>query len=156
MFRQNLSGYAYPVFLSILAVGVFAATLPFVLQLGKLEKQQKIQLESNPAYAKNLAIYRKYEQFSKVKGKVIIICLLLSIIVGFMLAVLFPDAAWSVFSVILIFAGAFLNNKFVAELRKEVRPIEDEIERERRLSQESVPANQVTNSDREEYDNGAE
>ena len=43
VFGQNLSGYAYPVFLTILAVGVFAATLPFILQLGKLEKQQKIQ-----------------------------------------------------------------------------------------------------------------
>ena len=73
-----------------------------------------------------------------------------------MLAVLFPDAAWSVFAVILIFAGAFLNNKFVAELRKEVRPIEDEIERERRLAQESAPANQGTIDADEEGGNGAE
>ena len=156
VFGQNLSGYAYPVFLTILAVGVFAATLPCVLQLVRLEKQQKIQLESNPAYAKNLAIYRKYEQFFKVKGKVMIICLLLSVIVGYVLAALFPDAAWSVFAVILIFAGAFINNKFVTDLRKEVRPIEDEIERERRLAQESAPANQGTIDADEEGGNGAE
>ena len=53
-------------------------------------------------------------------------------------------------------AGAFLNNKFVADLRKEVRPIEDEIERERRLAQESAPANQGTIDADEEGGNGAE
>ena len=132
VFDWQLQGYAYPVFMTILFAGVLVGTLPYKRQINALEKRQKLELETCPEFEKNLAIYRKYEAFSKVKGKVLDIFYLSALILSYVLAAIFPNKLWSVLPVaILLLIGLALNFKFVTDLRKEVRCIEEEIDRER-------------------------
>lgn len=127
IYGEYLVGYAFPTFLAILFVGVMLSVLPVVVKSGKLEKRQRAEIENNPAYEKNTRIYKLYDEHTKIKGKIIIVSLLAAIAVGFALAVAFPRAAWSLASVFIAFIGVALNNKFVADLRKKVRVIEEEI-----------------------------
>ena len=111
-------------------VCAFVVSLPYNKKLKELEEQQKAELEGNPAFAKNLWIFRKYKQFEKEKMRIVYALYILSVAVGYVLAALFPASAWSLCSATLLFLGNALNVKFVTELRKEVRPAEDEIDRE--------------------------
>ena len=95
-----------------------------------MEEQQKAELEENPAFAKNLWIFRKYKQYEKEKMRIVYALYILSVAVGYVLAALFPASAWWLCSATLLLLGKALNVKFVTELRKEVRPAEEEIDRE--------------------------
>ena len=67
-----------------------------------------------------------------MKGKVLDIFYLSALILSYVLAAIFPNKLWSVLPVaILLLIGLALNFKFVTDLRKEVRCIEEEIDRER-------------------------
>ena len=129
VFEFNLEGYAMPVLMTIILLAVYLSVLPTALKIEKLEKAQKAQLESNPAYAKNLEIYKKYEEFSRFKGKIYIIILAATVVIGYVLAVLFPDELWSYLTIIPLLAGLFVHTKLYTGLRKQVKPLEDEIDR---------------------------
>ncbi|HIR39875.1 MAG TPA: hypothetical protein IAB90_05785 [Candidatus Coproplasma stercoripullorum] len=93
-----------------------------------IEKRQKAELETNPAYARNLEWYKLYENFSKFKGKVYIIFIAAGIVLGWVLAALFPSSVWSLFMLAPIIAGLLINNALVKDLRKNAIPIEREID----------------------------
>lgn len=131
VFGTKLSGFAVPVFIAIVAVCTVAAATPFVVKTDAVEKEQKKLLESTPEFELNLAVYRKYESFSKVKGKTLLFATAISLATGFALAALFPDSLWSAASVLVLVAGLILNNYFVKGLREEVIPLEREIDEKR-------------------------
>lgn len=122
------SGYGVPFFVTLVFVAVFCTVLPSAVQLDRLEKLQKKELDENPEYALNRKIYAEYEAHSKIKGKVLPIAYGLSIIAGFAIAAALPDRLWSLCSVIPLIVGLYLNTRFVAQLRKKVIPIEREID----------------------------
>lgn len=124
----SIGGYAYPVALGLLFASVFLWTFPFTRRMSALEKQQRAAMENDPAFEKNREIYRRYEKYAKGRGKAIYVFLLLSFVVGLVLAICFPDSLVSSVSVLFVFAGLFLNNKFMADLRKSVIPLEEEID----------------------------
>ena len=128
VFGRDLSGYAVPVSIAMISASVMAASLPFGVKINAVEREQKILLESTPEYELNLAVYRKYESFSKFKGKTLIFASVVALASGFALAALFPDKLWSFASVLAIIVGLLLNNRFVKTLRKEVIPLEREID----------------------------
>lgn len=128
VFGRELSGYAVPVSIAMISASVMAASLPFGVKINAVEREQKILLESTPEYELNLAVYRKYESFSKFKGKTLIFASVVALASGFALAALFPDKLWSFASVLAIIVGLLLNNRFVKTLRKEVIPLEREID----------------------------
>lgn len=130
IFDVTLWGFAEPFLVTLMFVCAFVVSLPYNKKLKELEEQQKAELEENPAFAKNLWIFRKYKRFEKEKMRIVYALYILSVAVGYVLAALFPASAWSLCSATLLFLGNALNVKFVTELRKEVRPAEDEIDRE--------------------------
>ena len=140
VFGRSIVGFAFPVFMAILTVGVAAASIPYARRLNALDKAQKAGLESDPAYAKNLFIYRKYEAFSRRQGRILPGSLLVSLLVSFVLAALFPQQPWSLLSVVLLIAGLLLNGRFVSALRKAVIPVEAEIDRERETAAAALQA----------------
>lgn len=124
----RISGYAYPAALGFLFAEVLFWTFPFARRMNKLEKRQRAAMENDPAFANNTEIYRRYEKHAKGKGRVLYVCLLLSFAVGLMLAICFPDSLVSAAAVLFVPVGLFLNNKFVADLRKSVIPLEEAID----------------------------
>ena len=130
IFGVSLWGFAEPFLVTLMFVCAFVVSLPYNKKLKELEEQQKAELEENPAFAKNLWIFRKYKQYEKEKMRIVYALYILSVAVGYVLAALFPASAWSLCSATLLFLGNALNVKFVTELRKEVRPAEEEIDRE--------------------------
>lgn len=129
VFDWKLEGFAFPVFMTITFVGTFVVILPYSVRQMTLEKRQKEELETYPVYEKNLALYRKYEAFSKGKGRILYIFIFTAFVLAFALAIAFPDKLWSLFSVVPLFLGIALNSKLISDLRKEALPIEEEIDR---------------------------
>ena len=128
VFGSGLSGYAAPVFMAVVSVCTVTASLPFTLKINAVEREQKLILESAPEYELNLAVYRKYESFSGFKGKTLVFALVIALATGFALAALFPDKLWSLACVLVLVAGLAINNYVVKMLRKEVIPLEREID----------------------------
>ena len=126
---QDVSGYAFPAVFTFIYAWVILFALPLNRKLVALENMQKKELEANPEYAKNLEWYKLYKDFSKFKGKVIVIFVILSIALGWVLAVLFPTAPWSLLSIIPSFIGLFIHNLLIKDLRKKAIPIEAEIDK---------------------------
>lgn len=121
-------GYAFPLCLAFTFLAVYFATLPFTLRLRAVEKEQKQVMEQTPAFANNLAVYRAYEQFGKRKGKVLQLFVAASFVASLALAIALPDKLYSLIPAVLIFVGAYINNFFVARLRRQLIPIEREID----------------------------
>ena len=127
-FGDGLSGYAMPAAFTLIFGGVFLLSLPLRRAYADIEKRQKAELETNPAYARNLEWYKLYENFSKFKGKVYIIFIAAGIVLGWVLAALFPSSVWSLFMLAPIIAGLLINNALVKDLRRNAIPIEHEID----------------------------
>lgn len=122
-------GFYIPVAFTLLFAAAIAVSLPALKKFGALEKRQKARLEEVPEYAVHLEIYRKYEAFSKFKGKAIWLFFAAALLLGYVLAAVFPDEVWSLTAVIPLLAGLWVNNALVASLRKEVLPLEAKIDR---------------------------
>ncbi|MGN1372580.1 MAG: hypothetical protein ACI4VK_00875 [Candidatus Coproplasma sp.] len=133
IFGINLLGYTMPVALTVIMVSTTLFSLPLKIKMYDVEKRQKEKLEADPDYAKNLEWYRISEDFNKIKGKILFIFIGVSVVLGWVLAVLFPSSAWSVLSFVPMIIGLVINNKLVNGLRQKLIPIEREIDRERLL-----------------------
>lgn len=133
VFGKNISGYALPVAFTAICGSAVVFSLPLNYKLSVVEKKQKAELETNPEYAKNLEWYRLYENFHKCKGKIYLLFIAFSIVLGWVLAVLFPSSAWSLLSIVPMAVGLIVNNKLVKELRQKAIPIEREMDREQLL-----------------------
>lgn len=127
-FGDDLSGYALPAAFTLIFGGVLLLSLPMRRAQDNIEKRQKAKMESSPEYAKNLEWYKLYEDFSKFKGRVYIIFIAAGIVLGWVLAALFPSSLWSLFMLVPIIAGLFINNVLVKNLRRKAIPIEREID----------------------------
>lgn len=99
--------------------------------------RQKRELESNPEYAKNLEWYNLNDNFHKFNGKIYFICLAVAIVLGWVLAILFPHDLWSLLAFVPIIIVVVINNKFVKDLRKKAIPIENEIDRQNALREKA-------------------
>ena len=121
-------GFLPPLYLVTGLIISFLLVFPSSKKIGECEKQQKKILEREYGFSLNKQIYDLYENHAKIKGKVIFIGFLLSIVVGFVLAIVSPYSMLSVLSVIVLIISLILNNKFVAELRKKVIPLENKID----------------------------
>ena len=135
----NLAGLIFPVLVTIIFASAVLAGLKETLRMVKTEKRQKALLESDPALALNYEIYKKYDEFSKIKGKILYISVILSIVVGFVLGGVLPGAPWSLLSIIILLAGVYLNNFFVKKLRKDCIPLEREIDIKAASAPETAP-----------------
>lgn len=93
-------------------------------------KETKTELETNPAYAKNYEWYQLYDNFSKFKGKIYIIFVVVGIVLSWILAIIYPEEGWSFTGLIPIVIGLVINNKLVKNLRQQAILIEKEIDRE--------------------------
>ncbi len=129
-------GYAFLIAFTEIAVVIVGTTIPFLVKLSKFEKEQKRQLYENPAYAKNLEIYKLYEKHSKYRGKVVFLAFVVCYAVQILLAVLFPNETYCCASILIIFVGSFINNAFLASLRKKVVPLENEIDQAKEQNKE--------------------
>lgn len=125
---NTVPSYVVPLVFTLLCGSVILFSLPMNNKLTAVEKKQKAELASNPAYALNLQWYSLYEKFQKFKGKVLPILLAFSMVLGWVLAIIFPDSAWVLLMFIPMVGGLFIHNKFVKELRQEAIPIEREID----------------------------
>lgn len=125
---NTVPSYVVPLVFTLLFGGAILCILPMNSKLTAVEKKQKAELESNPAYALNLKWYRLYENFQKFKGKVLPVLIAFGIVLGWVLAIIFPDSAWELLMFIPMVIGLLLHNKFVKELRQEAIPIESEID----------------------------
>lgn len=131
--RLGLLGYPLPVMFTILLGGTIMLSVCTGWKLKAIEKEQKVELETNPEYAKHLEWYRLYDNFYKFKGKIYLIMLALGIVLGWVLAILFPYSVWSLFSLVPIVIGFVVNSQLVKKLRKSAIPIENEIDRQKTL-----------------------
>lgn len=129
VFDWELIGFAFPVFETIVFLGALLPMIPILRRQNALEKMQKEELETYPIYAKNLELYRKYDKFCKVKAKTPFLMYFASVALGYGLAIAFPHSSWSLFAVAPLFAGIISNNVLLSALRRQARPLEDEIDR---------------------------
>lgn len=144
----NLSGYAYPIFVGMVLILTALASVQPLHYISKVEKEQLKELEQNPEYAKNLEIYRMYEEFSRVKGKTVAISAALSVLISVLIAVFVPDKPWSALCVIILIGGLFMYNRLYAKLRQSVIPLEKEID-ELNAKKEACGENVVKDGDNE-------
>lgn len=133
IFGKNIAGYALPVAFTAFSLSVLLFALPLNGKLNAVEKKQKAELERNPEYAKNLAWYRLYENFQKFKGKIYLLFIAVGIVLGWVLAILFPSSSWSFLMLVPMFVGLIMHNELVKDLRQKAIPIEREIDEEQRL-----------------------
>ena len=65
------------------------------------------------------------------------ICLAFAIVIGWVLGVLFPYGAWSLFAFLPILIFIVFNNKMVKDMRQKVIPIENEIDRQNAVREDA-------------------
>lgn len=130
LFGRNITGYAVPVFFTVVFVGTYAVSFATGGRLRAVEERQRAELEAVPGYAKNLEWYRLYNNFSKFKGKIFIIFVAISIVLAWVLGALLPDTGWSFLAVVPLIVGGLINGRLVKDLRKKALPIENEIDRQ--------------------------
>lgn len=135
--RFDLLGYPLPVMLTLLLGGTALLSICTGGKLKAIESEQKRELESNPEYAKNLEWYNLNDNFHKFNGKIYFICLAVAIVLGWVLAILFPHDLWSLLAFVPIIIVVVINNKFVKDLRKKAIPIENEIDRQNALREKA-------------------
>ncbi len=135
--RFDLLGYPLPVMFTLLLGGTTLLSVCTGGKLKAIESEQKRELESNPEYAKNLEWYNLNDNFHKFNGKIYFICLAVAIVLGWVLAILFPHDLWSLLAFVPIIIVAVINNKFVKDLRQKVIPIENEIDRQNALREKA-------------------
>lgn len=135
--RFDLLGYPLPVMFTLLLGGTALLSVCTGGKLKEIESEQKKELESNPEYAKNLEWYNLNDNFHKFNGKIYFICLAVAIVLGWVLAILFPYDAWSLLAFVPIMIVVVFNNKFVKDLRKKVIPIENEIDRQNAMREKA-------------------
>lgn len=152
-FGITVYGYFVPAAISLIFLSSIITSIPFMIKLGAIEKRQKLSLESNPAYAKNLEIYRLYHNFSTFKGKLIFIFVIAGLAISWLFAVIFPDTLLSCIGAVPILLGIFVNAVLVKGLRQKALPLEEEIDRERAMqaasAEKSDGAEDKTQSDEE-------
>lgn len=125
---KNISGYAFPVAVTLIFVWVALFSIPANAKLKALEKKQAEELRSNPEYSENAKLYELYVDFSRFKGKVYVIFIVLGIALGWVLAALFPTKAWALLAIVPMMIGLFINNFLVKNLRQKAVLIEKEID----------------------------
>ncbi len=130
IFGNNIVGYAIPVSVSVIFATAIIFAQPLNRKLSAVEKLQKAQLESTPEYAKNLEWYKLYEGFNKFKGKIFLIFIAVSVVLGWVLAIAFPSSYLSCFLFVPMAIGLIVNNRLVRDLRKEAIVIEREIDKQ--------------------------
>ena len=135
--RFGLMGYPLPVMLTLLLGGTTLLSVCTGGKLKAIESKQKKELESNPEYAKNLEWYNLNDNFHKFNGKIYFIFLAFSIALGWLLAILFPYEAWSLFAFVPILIFIVFNNKMVKDLRQKVIPVEKEIDRQNAMREKA-------------------
>ena len=135
--RFGLMGYPLPVMLTLLLGGTTLLSVCTGGKLKAIESKQKKELESNPEYAKNLEWYNLNDNFHKLNGKIYFILLAFSIALGWLLAILFPYEAWSLFAFVPILIFIVFNNKMVKDLRQKVIPVEKEIDRQNAMREKA-------------------
>ena len=135
--RFGLMGYPLPVMLTLLLGGTTLLSVCTGGKLKAIESKQKKELESNPEYAKNLEWYNLNDNFHKLNGKIYFILLAFSIALGWLLAILFPYEAWSLFAFVPILIFIVFNNKMVKDLRQKVIPVEKEIDRQNAMCEKT-------------------
>lgn len=126
---QNLVGYALPAAMTLLFVGIVSVSIPLNRKLKRIENEQKKELETNPDYSLNLQWYRLYLDFGKFKGKIYLIFFYVSLVLGWVLAALFPETVWSLLSIAPMLVGLLINSFLVKDLRRKAIPIEREIDK---------------------------
>ncbi len=129
----KLSGYAMPAILTLLLGGVIVLSYSTGGKLKSIEKQQKAEFESKPEYAKHLEWYNLNYNFTRLNSRIYITFIALSIVIGWVLGILFPRDGWSLLSLVPIMAYAFVNNKMIKEQRQKSLRLENEIDRQNSL-----------------------
>lgn len=135
--RFGLMGYPLPVMFTLLLGGTALWSACTGGKLKAIESEQKRELESNPEYAKNLEWYNLNYNSKKIISKIYLICLAFAIVIGWVLGVLFPYGAWSLFAFLPILIFIVFNNKMVKDMRQKVIPIENEIDRQNAVREDA-------------------
>ena len=135
--RFGLMGYPLPVMFTLLLGGTALLSACTGGKLKAIESEQKRELESNPEYAKNLEWYNLNYNSKKIISKIYLICLAFAIVIGWVLGVLFPYGAWSLFAFLPILIFIVFNNKMVKDMRQKVIPIENEIDRQNAVREDA-------------------
>lgn len=129
-FGKNIAGYVVPVVLTAIFGSAVIFSLPMTVKLNDVEKRQKKELETYPEYAKNLAWYRLNDSFYKFNGKILYLFIAVSLVLGWVLAILFPASAWSLLSLVPMMTGTVISNRLVKGQRQKAIPLEKEIDAE--------------------------
>lgn len=130
-FGKNIAGYVVPVVLTAIFCSAAIFSLPMTVKLNDVERKQKEELETYPEYAKNLAWYRLNDRFYKFKGKILYAFIAVSLVLGWVLAILFPATAWSLLSFVPMATGTVISNRLVKGQRQKAIPLEKEIDADR-------------------------
>lgn len=135
--RFGLMGYPLPVMFTLLLGGNALLSVCTIGKLKTIENEQKRELESNHEYSKHLEWYNLNYNSKKIISKIYLICLAFAIVIGWVLGVLFPYGAWSLFAFLPILIFIVFNNKMVKDMRQKVIPIENEIDRQNAMREKA-------------------
>ena len=135
--RFGLMGYPLPVMFTLLLGGTALLSACTGGKLKAIESEQKRELESKPEYSKHLEWYNLNYNSQKIITKIYYICLAFALVIGWVLGVLFPYDAWSLFAFLPILIFIAVNNKMVKDMRQKVIPIENEIDRQNAVREDA-------------------
>lgn len=125
----GFSGYVAPVSMVIVELGTSLSVLHCTLGLSAIEKRQRIKLAEYPEfYADWLELYGVYDRYNRRERRIGWALLAAVQIIGFGLAIPFPQRPVSYVSFIGLFVWLFVNYKFTTALRTKLLPIEARID----------------------------
>lgn len=139
VYGVDLEGWAYPMFISIVFGFTLMMTFVPARRFAAIKKEQLTSIEGQETYSNVVLLHKAYKDYSAGKGKTLLYAVSLSLISAWALGIAFHDIPWSLISIVIIFIGIILQNKFYNDFRQSVLPLEREIENvyaEKRLNKE--------------------
>ncbi len=130
MLFGSLQGYFVPVFLTAYCIVSTVPSILFTVRGKPIENKQKEILLSDPSLALNLQVFNLYDDYGKKYGFIPYLSMALSIVGGYVLAILFPETMYSALTIILYFVLILIQSKQVQKLRIKAIEIERQIDGE--------------------------
>lgn len=126
--QWSIWGYSFPIFVTILAVLSIITYIPYSRNINALQRQQNALIEGDESYKNNMEIILRVTSTSKKQTWLGIISSIISIILGFTLAAIFPNQLVSVVSVAPLFIACVIGIILNHRLNKAIAPFKAKID----------------------------
>ena len=123
-------GYSFPTIMTAVCVTTFGLIIPFTKRINTLRDKQMEEFKDKPIYDKCLELLNCNRKLFKLGGSIVIGLLVLSFIISWTIAILFPYTHLSlVVWLVYLFVTSIANLAFIGK-QKEVKALEKEIVKE--------------------------